>query len=300
MRRAHGGEAGLLAARACYLAGFSGTSNVLAGRLWDIPIYGTMAHSFVQAHDDERAAFLDFARANPNDVTLILDSYDTERAAAKVATLAKTLLAEGIRIHGVRLDSGDLASHAGKVRRMLDDGGLKDVRIIASGGLDEWSLADLTASGAPIDGYGIGSRLDVSADAPYLDCAYKLEEYAGRPRRKRSESKATWPGRKQVYRVYRPDGRALHDEVTLDDRSEHADRLAAGSEALLVPVMRSGRRIQGPSPFPALRKRVVDQLARLPGELKSISTAAPYEVTISAALQELAARLDDEDSARLI
>jgi nicotinate phosphoribosyltransferase len=291
LRRAHGAEAGVLAARASYLAGFSGTSNVLAGRMWDLPLSGTMAHSFIQAHEDERTAFLEFARANPGDVTFLLDTYDTEKAAAKIVELAATLKKERIRIKAVRLDSGDLAAHARRVRRILDEGGLREVRIFASGGLDEWSLAELTACGAPIDGYGVGTRLDVSADAPYLDCVYKLQEYAGKPRMKRSESKATWPGRKQVYRFQGPDGRATHDEVTLDDATEahrHSDK---DREALLAPVMLKGRRVQERAPLTAHRKRLAEQLDKLPEELKSLRPADPYPVTIMSPLRELAARL---------
>lgn len=293
LRRAHGAEAGLLAARAAYLAGFSGTSNVLAGRLWDLPLFGTMAHSFVQTHDDERTAFLEYARANPRDVTFLLDTYDTEAAATKVVELAPTLQAEGIQIHGVRLDSGDLAEHGRRVRRILDAGELRDVRIVASGGLDELSLAKLTTSGAPIDAYGIGSRLVVSADAPYLDCAYKLEEYAGKPRRKRSESKSTWPGRKQIFRFYGADGRATRDEVTLADAQE-SPAGSAGGERLLVPVMLAGRRVGERVPLDVPRSRLIGQLARLPEKLKSLQSAEPYEVTIAPQLRALAAELDRE------
>jgi nicotinate phosphoribosyltransferase len=295
LRRAHGAEAGLLAARACYLAGFAGTSNVMAGRMFDIPIFGTMAHAFVLAHDDEIAAFADFARANPNDAVLILDTYDTQAAAAKVVKLAQTLAGEGIRIRGVRLDSGDLAEHARKTRRILDDGGLRDVQIFASGNLDEWSLAKLTAAKAPIDGYGIGTRLDVSADVPYLDCAYKLQEYAGKPRRKRSEAKATWPGPKQVYRVFGPDGLASHDELTLDEGAESSQPASASSgqpQALIVPVMRAGRRVGRTPASQEIRACLADQLAQLRPELKALEPQTEYRVEIMPALHALAAQCD--------
>ena len=213
MRRAHGCEAGLLAARASYMAGFDGSATVLAGMLWGIPVFGTMAHSFIQAHEDEAGAFRHFATANPNNVVLLLDTYDTEAAAQKTVELATKLKPLGIQIKGVRLDSGDLADHARRVRHVLDQGGLSDVTIFASGNLDEYRLRELGSAGAPIDGYGIGSRLDVSADSPYLDCVYKLQEYARQPRRKRSEGKATWPGRKQVFRSYH-DGLMAGDVVT--------------------------------------------------------------------------------------
>ncbi|OLB55531.1 MAG: nicotinate phosphoribosyltransferase, partial [Nitrospirae bacterium 13_2_20CM_2_62_8] len=191
LRRAHGAEAGLLAARASYLAGFSGTATVQAGMLFSIPLYGTMAHSFVLAHEDEVAAFEHFASAQPGNVVLLLDTYDTEAAARKVVTLAPRLKKKGITIKGVRLDSGDLADHARKVRRILDDGGAPDVQIVASSNLDESALQALAAAHAPIDSFAVGASLTTSADASCLDCVYKLQEYAGRPRRKRSEGKAT-------------------------------------------------------------------------------------------------------------
>ncbi|MDE2180968.1 MAG: nicotinate phosphoribosyltransferase, partial [candidate division NC10 bacterium] len=225
LRRAHGAEAGLLAARASYLAGFSGTSAVQAAPLFGIPIYGTMAHSFIQAHEEETAAFERFAYANPDDVVLLIDTYDTEAGAAKVVSLVPRLRQKGIPIKGVRLDSGDLADHARKVRRILDEGGLTDAVIFASGNLDESIVRQLVAAQAPIDGFGIGTRMDTSADAPYLDCAYKLEEYGGRPRRKRSEGKATWPGRKQVYRWYDADGRMSGDVLTLEDDPQEGEPL---------------------------------------------------------------------------
>ncbi|MGE5710434.1 MAG: nicotinate phosphoribosyltransferase, partial [Nitrospira sp.] len=239
LRRAHGAEAGLLAARASYLAGFAGTATVLAGMEYGIPIYGTMAHSFVQAHKDESAAFEHFAHAQPDNVVLLIDTYDTEAAAQRVVTLAPQLKAKGIPVKGVRLDSGDLADHARKVRRILDEGGLRDTQILASGNLDEYRLRDLVLSGAPIDSFAVGTAMTTSSDAPSLDCAYKLQEYAGRPCRKRSEGKATWPGCKQVYRRSNQDGRLDHDIVTtLTDRQE--------GEPLLQPVMKDGRRLAPP------------------------------------------------------
>ena len=200
MRRAHGAEAALLAARAAYLAGFSGTATALAGMEFGIPVFGTMAHSFVQAHASEQEAFVAFARTRPDNVVLLIDTYDTEAAARKVVALAPALAQSGIELKGVRLDSGDLARHARAVRAILDGGNLQLAAIFASGNLDEHRVASLVGAGAPIDAFGIGTALDTSSDAPYLDAVYKLQEYAGVPRRKRSEGKATWPGRKQVFR----------------------------------------------------------------------------------------------------
>jgi nicotinate phosphoribosyltransferase len=285
LRRAHGAEAGLFAARASYLAGFAGTATVLAGMEYGIPIYGTMAHSFIQAHKDEAAAFEHFALAQPDNVVLLIDTYDTEKAAQRVVTLAALLMKRGIPVKGVRLDSGDLADHARKVRRILDEGGLRDAQILASGNLDEYRIQDLVRDGAPIDSFAVGTAMTTSSDAPSLDCAYKLQEYAGRPCRKRSEGKATWPGRKQVYRQYAKDGCLDRDVVTtLDD-------VPAG-EPLLQPVMREGRRL-APSPeLTQVRGRVSAHLARLPDDLRRLDSAGTYEVGISSSLQQLAESVD--------
>lgn len=286
LRRAHGAAAGLLAARAAYLAGMSGSSTVLADLRFGVPVYGTMAHSFVQAHDDEAEAFLRYARDLPGHVVLLLDTYDTEAAAEKAVALAPRLRAEGIRIEGVRLDSGDLADHARKVRRILDAGGLHDATIFVSGSLDEYRVRDLLAGGAPIDGFGIGSRLDTSADAPYLDCAYKLQEYAGLARRKRSEGKATWPGRKQVYRRHDGDGRMREDVLTLEDDPWEG-------EPLIRPVMRGGRRLVPMPPLADSRARAAADLARLPEALRCLDGGTRYPVHVAPALIELARRVDE-------
>lgn len=285
LRRAHGAEAGLLAARAGYIAGFAGTATVLAGMEYGIPIYGTMAHSFIQAHKDETAAFEHFAQAQPDNVMLLIDTYDTERAARRVVSLAPQLRSRGIVVKGVRLDSGDLALHAEKVRRILDEGGLPDAQILASGNLDEYRLRDLVGSRAPIDGFAVGTAMTTSSDAPSLDCAYKLQEYAGRPCRKRSEGKATWPGRKQVYRYYTTDGRLDHDVVTtLNDRQS--------GEPLLKPVMREGRCLGSAPSLIEVRRRVAAQLERFPDKLRELDAGAPLEVEISASLRQLADTVD--------
>ncbi|MBH0206409.1 MAG: nicotinate phosphoribosyltransferase [Nitrospira sp.] len=285
LRRAHGAEAGLLAARASYLSGFAGTATVLAGMAYGIPLYGTMAHSFVQAHKDETQAFRHFAQSQPDNVVLLIDTYDTETAARKVVSLAPALKAKGIAVKGVRLDSGDLADHARKVRSILDQGGLPHAQILASGNLDEYHVHDLIESRAPIDSFAVGTAMTTSSDAPSLDCAYKLQEYAGRPCRKRSEGKATWPGRKQVYRYYAGDGRFDHDVITtLDDRQD--------GEPLLHPVMKDGRRL-APSPsLGDLRRHTAAQLARLPESLRTLGAAPIHSVQISSALQTLARTID--------
>jgi nicotinate phosphoribosyltransferase len=285
LRRAHGGEAALLSARASFLAGFSGTATVEAGRQFGIPVYGTMAHSYVQAHDGEKEAFAAFLRSQPENGVLLIDTYDTERAAHLVVDLAREAAARGVSIKGVRIDSGDLAEHARRVRGILDAGGFRGITIFASGNLDEYRLRDLLARGAPIDGFGVGTRMNTSADAPYLDCAYKMQEYEGRPRRKRSEGKATWPGRKQVHRVTASDGTFVRDVLAIDGED-------APGVPLLVPVMRGGECVAPLATLNAARNLLARQLAALPAPLRALDDAPQYPVDVSPTLRALAAEID--------
>lgn len=285
LRRAHGAEAGLLSARASYLAGFSGTATLEAARQFGIPAYGTMAHSYVQAHAHENGAFESFARAHPDNAVLLIDTYDTERAAHQVVELSSKLKAEGIAIKGVRIDSGDLGEHARRVRAILDAAGLSGITIFASGNLDEYRLQELVAQQAPIDGFGVGTRMNTSADAPYLDCAYKLQEYEGRPRRKRSEGKATWPGRKQVFRQYGANGEIAGDVLTL------ATETLPGAP-LLSPVMRDGRLVAALPSLSAIRVHAGSELAGLPPRLRLLDDADAYAVEIAPVLRELAVEID--------
>jgi nicotinate phosphoribosyltransferase len=293
-RRAHGAEAGLMAARASYLAGFAGTATVLAGEKFGIPLYGTMAHSFIEAFDDEMTAFESFALSRPQGLVLLLDTYDTEAAAKKVVALAPRLKASGITIRSVRLDSGNLTKLAHGVRKILDDGGLREVTIFASGGLDEDALAAFTESRVPIDGFGVGTSLTTSSDGPAIDCVYKLQEYAGLPRRKLSEKKATWPGRKQVWRRYGADGRMQTDILTLDatDRSAPASQRPGAGEPLIHQVVHGGNRLQPPETLAAIRERAKRELARLPEPLRRLEATATYPVEIAAELKALAAQVD--------
>jgi nicotinate phosphoribosyltransferase len=217
MRRAHGAEAAIFAARASYLAGFTGRATVSARQLFDIPVFGTMAHSFVQAHDTELGAFEHFAHSHRGPIVLLIDTYDTEATAARVVELTQRLPDKPNA--AVRLYSGDLDLLARRVRARFDEAGLSRIEIFASGNLDEHRIADLLARGAPIDGFGIGTSLDVSSDEPALDCVYKLQEYAGRPRHKRSTGKATWPGRKQVYRRRLESGEFATDVLSIPTRN---------------------------------------------------------------------------------
>jgi nicotinate phosphoribosyltransferase len=290
LRRAHGSEAGLMAARASYIAGFAGTATLLAEKQFGIPTFGTMAHSFIQAYDDETTAFEEFAQSRPASLTLLIDTYDTEVGARKVVALAPRLKAHGIAIRSVRLDSGDLITLSKSVRRILDAGGLSDVGIFASGGLDEDDIAEMLRAGAPIDGFGIGTSLTTSSDVPALDCAYKLQEYAGLARRKRSTGKATWPGRKQVWRRFGPDGRMACDVLSLE-----SDRQSG--EPLLRLVMRGGRRI-APSPTLAeIRARAAAELARLPEPLRRLEPKGSYPVQVADALARLATEVDSRVAA---
>ncbi len=286
LRRAQGAEAGLFAARATYLAGMTGTATVLAGTLYGIPTFGTMAHSFIQAHDSELQAFERFARSHPDKTTFLIDTYDTEAAAHKLVQLAPVLARDGIKIRAVRIDSGDLAEHARRVRGIFDNAGMREVKILVSGGIDEFAIHELlSVQHAPIDGFGIGSGMDTSYDVPTLDCAYKLQEYAGRARRKRSEGKATWPGRKQVYRTYADNGRMCADLLTLESETQTGN-------ALLQPVMRGGKRVARLQSLEQARARARDELARLPEALRGLTPAQPYPVHISDSLHKLAEEVD--------
>jgi nicotinate phosphoribosyltransferase len=283
MRRAHEGDAAVYAARASYLAGFDGTATVEAGRLFGIPLSGTMAHSFIEAHDREAEAFRRFASVTPAPATLLIDTYDTERGARRAIELAATGTA---RIQGVRIDSGDLASQARRVRSLLDEQGRRDIQIVLSGSLDEYRIEELVRSGVPVDAFGVGTHLDVSADAPALDMAYKLESYAGAARRKRSPGKATWPGAKQVVRVRGANGEPLKDHVVLANE-------ATTGEALLVEVMHQGRRTQPGSGLAESRERCRRELLSLPTALRELKEGGvAYPVHISPGLQALATRLD--------
>ncbi|HXY75632.1 MAG TPA: nicotinate phosphoribosyltransferase [Steroidobacteraceae bacterium] len=290
LRRAHEADAGLYAARAAFIGGFHGTATVEAGRRFGIALSGTMAHSFIEAHQSEEGAFRDFAASYPSGATLLIDTYDTERAARRAAALAHELRKRrgSHQIRAVRIDSGDLAKACRAVRGILDALNCRDIEIVVSGGLDEHSIEALVSGAVPVDAFGIGTALDVSADAPALDMAYKLEEYAGKARRKRSPGKATWPGVKQVFRERGPEREIVRDRVAL------ATEVCPG-EALLAEVMLEGRRLAPPLPLEQIRAYCLREVCALPRELKKLEQASGAEpVQISAALQALAARLDAE------
>ena len=274
-RRAHGFDSAIKGARAFHIAGVSATSNVLAGKTYDIPVAGTMAHSFVEASASEFAAFRNFAGLFP-ETTLLVDTYDTLQGIDNVIALAHDL-GPAFKIHAVRLDSGDLASLARDARARLDAAGLGKVQIVASGGLDEYAVDRLMVSAAPIDMFGVGTDMSVSGDAPAIDIVYKLTEYAGTGRMKLSAQKQTLPGRKQVFREFR-DGKALRDTL-----ARHGE--TAAGVPLLQPVMRQGRRLAAARPLAEIRSQVRDSVAALPAALHSLAPADQvYDVAISPAL----------------
>jgi nicotinate phosphoribosyltransferase len=281
MRRMPGIEASVAAARACWVAGFSATSNVLAGAELGIPLSGTVAHSFIEAFPSELEALRRQAETSTGGVTLLVDTYDSLRGVEHAIAVAAELARTGRRLDAVRLDSGDLADLSRRARRLLDDAHLHGVRIVASGGLDEYALASLVRSGAPIDGYGVGTRLGMSADAPVLDMAYKLVEYGGRPTLKLSEGKATLVGAKQAWRRRSGEGRFLEDRLASRDEPTPGP----GWEPLLEPVMLRGE----PAPPPALalvRERHRREMQAMPPELLTLEHALPYPVSLSDALIE--------------
>ncbi|MDH3681920.1 MAG: nicotinate phosphoribosyltransferase [Acidimicrobiia bacterium] len=275
LRRTHGIEAGMAAARAATIAGFAGTSNVAASAALGLPAVGTMAHSYVESFPDERSAFRSFAGDFPSRTTFLVDTYDTLAGIDAAIAVAEQLALRGR--FGVRLDSGDLLALSVQARRRLDEAGHTDARIVASGGLDEYDIVQLLDHGAPIDVFGIGTKFGVSADAPSLDSAYKLVEYAGRPVMKLSAGKETLPGPKQVFR------RAPLDDV-LGTRDEPQPQ---GTAPLLQPVMRNGARTEVPTPLSVVRDDLAQRLAELPAELRQIRAAQPPSVAVSDRLARL-------------
>ena len=288
MRRAHEADAAVFAARAAYLTGFDATATVEAGRRFGIPLSGTLAHSFIEAYDREEQALRSFVLSAPEPTTLLIDTYDSARALQRVIALARELTQSGSehRIRAIRIDSGDLAAQARMARSALDAHDCRDIRIVLSGSLDEQVIERLVTSNVPVDAFGVGTALGVSADAPALDMAYKLQEYAGKPRRKRSPGKATWPGVKQVFRERTASGEYRCDRVARADEQP-------GGEPLLIEVMRNGRR-SVPSPaLPAVREHCSNEMRALPAQLRELSPAvAPYPVSISDTLQAMAAGID--------
>jgi nicotinate phosphoribosyltransferase len=287
LRRAHGAEAGILAARASCIAGFAGSATVIAGCLYGIPLFGTMAHSYIEAHGKEEDAFIAYGRANPGNVTLLIDTYDTLRGAHRAADAAMALRKEGIATRAVRIDSGDILGLSKEVRKILDGKGLEEIHIFVSGNIDEHAIRDLLSRGAPIDGFGVGTKLDTSEDAPYLECAYKLMDYAGKPRMKKSHGKATMPGRKQVFRRFEK-GVMTGDTLTLENDPQEGI-------PLIGKVMEKGVRLSPPLGWQEIAQYTKEQYKTLPESLKNLSTDPACPIRIS----HLLLRLQEETAAAI-
>jgi nicotinate phosphoribosyltransferase len=292
LRRGQGADATLIAARSSYLAGFSGTSNLLAGKRYGMPVFGTMSHSFIMAHDSERQAFEDFARSFPKLNTMLVDTYDTAQGIRNVAELARRLAAEDIKIQAVRLDSGNLDQLSRQARAILDQHGLNDVAIFASGNLDEYRIADLLRAGAPIDAFGVGTALTVSDDAPSADYTYKLAEYLGRPRLKTSAGKITVPGRKQVFRGIDASGHFSQDLVGLvDETPTSVAREFKPAVAKVTPLLQTafenGRRAIAAPTLSESRDHFMGEFAMLGAKQRSLTSPAAYPVRMTAALNAM-------------
>ncbi|MBM4295455.1 MAG: nicotinate phosphoribosyltransferase [Deltaproteobacteria bacterium] len=288
LRRCQGTDAGLKAARASYLAGFLGTSNVLAGKLYGISTFGTMAHSYITSFPREIEAFRLFAQVFPDKTILLIDTYDDIRGARHAVRVAKEMEARGKRLQYVRLDSGDIAAISQEVRKVLDDAGLTYVKILASGGFDEFKMARVLDAGGRVDTFAVGTKMGVSADAPYFDCAYKLVKYGARPVMKLSTGKVTLVDKKQVHRFYDEQGRLHRDVIALREEA------VPGGAPLLNKVMEQGR-ILGPLPtLKESRDYFISQFGLLPEPYKAIQDPPAYPVTWSPGLTALQAKVEQE------
>ena len=284
-RRTQGTDAAMKMARCAYIAGFASTSNVSAARRYGIPPAGTMAHSFITTFPTETDAFRAYAESFPDRCVLLLDTFDTIQGAKNAVRVAKELESRGHRLRAVRLDSGDYADLSRKVRAILDEAGLQYVGILASGGLDEFAVRQLVGDGAPIDIFGIGTKVGVSADAPWSDMAYKLVCYDGRPVMKLSADKVSHPGAKQVFRVEYPDGMLHHDVIVLKEES------VRGAEPLLEHVMSAGRPIGAVASLDDMRGRMLRDLERLDDGSRKLTVPVPYPVEFSRRLTTLSAQV---------
>ena len=288
-RRTQGSDAAMKMARASYIAGFASTSNVLAASQYGIPPAGTMAHSFISSFPSELEAFRAYSQSFPDRTVLLLDTYDTVAGAWNAVAIAKELEADGNRLSAVRLDSGDYAELSRQVRRVLDGEGLDYVRILVSGGLDEYALEELAQAGAPIDLFGVGTKAGVSADAPWSDMVYKLVCFDGRPVMKLSEGKVSLPGAKQVFRRRGAEGALSADIIGLQEESG-----PVGAEPLLEEVMRDGARTGPPVSLREIRERFSAEFAALDARFKGLHRPPQFPVSISPRLQRMTAEVREE------
>jgi nicotinate phosphoribosyltransferase len=285
LRRTQGTDAAMKAARCSYIAGCEGTSNVLAGMKYGIPIFGTMAHSYIMFFNNEVEAFKAFVKTFPKTSTLLIDTFDNVKGAENAAAVAKQLEKKGFRLSGVRIDSGDLVEVSKKVRKILDEKGLSYVKIFASGDLDEYKVEDLLRRGAKIDSFGVGTRMSTSEDHPYVDIIYKLSEKMDKtgkfaPTMKLSQSKITVPARKQVYRIRNKAGNIAKDIIALHD--EEVEGMP-----LLVKVMEHGEMVYQMPTLAQIRKNASENLSKLPEKYKRLRGAARYPVALSPRLKRI-------------
>jgi len=288
LRRTQGTDAGMKAARCSYMAGCNGTSNVLAGIKYDIPVFGTMAHSYIMFFDREIDSFRVFAKTFPETATFLIDTYDDLKGAENAATVAKELEKQGHKLQGVRIDSGNLTAISKKVRKILDKHGLGNVKIFASGDLDEYKIDKLISQGAQVDAFGVGTRMGTSYDRPYVDVVYKL---AGKteggmfvPAMKLSKGKITLPGVKQVFRLRNGQGKYRGDIIGLEEEK-------IKGEPLMVNVMEHGEVTYALPTLKQIRAYAMRSLANLPEEYKQLRRAAKYPVRLSPRLKEIKAKL---------
>lgn len=280
LRRTQGQDAGIKVARNTYLAGFAGTSNVLAGKNYDIPTSGTMAHSYIEAFSDEIEAFYAYSDTFPENTILLIDTYDTLKGAQNAVEIAKAMQDRGNSLVGVRLDSGDMADLSQKVRQILDDAELFDVKIFASSGFDEFKIAKVIAAGGKIDAFGVGTKAGVSADAPYLDIVYKMVRFKDRNVRKLSPDKVTIAGKKQVFRKSDKNGSHLEDIIGLRDET------IPGGTPLLEKVVENGELLGSHPSLAEIRDRFKDNFSLLDEKYKTIYETAPYPVKLSKRLED--------------
>lgn len=276
------GYGGVLVARAAYIGGCSGTSNVLAGKQFGIPVFGTMAHSFVMAFEEEKDSFSAFSDSFPDSTTLLIDTYDNIEGAKKAVEVAKEMEKKGHKLRGVRLDSGNIVEISKRVREILDENGLEEVKIFASGGFDEYKIERVLKEGAQVDAFGVGTRLSVSSDAPYSDVVYKLSEISKqgekKPKMKFSTGKETLPGRKQVFRQTK-NGKYRKDVIGLE-----GERLEG--KKLLQKRVSKGKVVKELPSLKEIRERVKEEMGKLPEELKSIHQKSEYSIEESKKLKE--------------
>lgn len=279
LRRTQGAEAGLKVARTSFMVGFSGTSNVLAGKVYNIPIFGTMAHSFITSFENEIDAFRAFSQVFPENTVLLIDTYENISGARNAAQVAQEMSDRGHKLKGVRLDSGDMAQISKEVRAFLDQRGLQDVSIFASGGFDEFKIARVLEQGAKIDAFGVGTKMGVSADAPYTDMAYKLVKYNARPVLKLSAGKKTLVDEKQVFRE-KQDRKPVKDIISLRDEK-------ASGEPLLKLFMKNGKRTESLEPLTAARERFKEEYDALDDCYKAIKNPKSFPVELNPSLEKL-------------